>query len=108
MVNDDNPINSTRGGNNTWDRIFCLSLAEAERYFKYDSERRCQPTAHACNLGAWVDGSYGCCYWWLRSPGDTENSASYVYADGALRPDGKYGSNECGTVRPALRLIWNQ
>ncbi len=108
VVNDDNPINSTRGGNNTWDRIFCLSLAEAERYFKYDSERRCQPTAHACNLGAWVDGSYGCCYWWLRSPGDTENSASYVYADGALRPDGKYGSNECGTVRPALRLIWNQ
>ncbi|MEE3423854.1 MAG: DUF6273 domain-containing protein, partial [Succinimonas sp.] len=47
VVNDDNREYRTRGGNNTRDRVFCLSLAEAERYFKNDAERRCRPTALA-------------------------------------------------------------
>ena len=67
VVNDNSRQYDTRGGNNTRDRVFCLSLAEAEQYFENDSERRCRPTAQAKAHGAYV--SAGCCYWWLRSPG---------------------------------------
>ena len=106
VVNDGNPDYGTRSGNNTRDHVFCLSLAEAKRYFKNDSERRCRPTAHARNQGAWVDNSNGCC-WWLRSPGGHQYDASRVYAGGALSPIGVNVNSDLDAVRPALRLIWN-
>uniref|UniRef100_UPI003864DE61 DUF6273 domain-containing protein n=1 Tax=Succinimonas sp. TaxID=1936151 RepID=UPI003864DE61 len=106
-VNDNNRQYGSSGGNNTRDHVFCLSLAEAERYFKNDSERQCRPTAHARNQGAWVDIGNGCCYWWLRSPGDYQRSASSVITDGTLYPHGYYVNRDHGAVRPALRLIWN-
>lgn len=105
VVNDDNREYSTRGGINTHDRVFCLSLAEAERYFKNDGERRCQPTAHARTQGTWVDNGNGCC-WWLRSPGDFQDYASLVDSDGAFYPNGGVDGDDLA-VRPALRLIWN-
>ncbi len=52
IVNDDNPRYHTKGGNNTRDRVFCLSFAEAERYFKDNSARLCQPTKYANEQGA--------------------------------------------------------
>ncbi|WP_406547692.1 DUF6273 domain-containing protein, partial [Succinimonas sp.] len=105
VANDDNWEHRTRGGNDTQDRVFCLSLAEAERYFKSDRERRCQPTELAKAHGAYVKA--GCCYWWLRSPGNDRNYASCVGAGGSLRPFGVIVDDDDGTVRPALRLIWN-
>ncbi len=108
VANDDNRVFRTRGGNNTQDRVFCLSLAEAERYFKNDSERLCRPTAHARNQGAWADDRSGCCYWWLRSPGAYQDVASCVDADGALYPYGDLVGDDDFAVRPALRLIWNR
>ena len=107
VFNDDNREYHTRGGNNTRDRVFCLSLAEAERYFKNDAERRCRPTALAEAHGAYSRDD-GYCYWWLRSPGCGQNYASYVYTDGALYPYGRHVRNDSGAVRPALRLIWNR
>ncbi|WP_157617895.1 protein kinase domain-containing protein [Succinimonas amylolytica] len=105
VVNDDNWEHRTRGGNDTQDRVFCLSLAEAERYFKNDSERRCQPTALAKAHRAYDNN--GCCIWWLRSPGNNRNYASFVATDGVLYPSGRYVSDDDCAVRPALRLIWN-
>ena len=102
----DNRERGTRGGNNTQDRVFCLSLAEARQYFKNDSERQCRPTAHTRNQGAWVDNGNGCCSCWLRSPGDNQRNASLVNTGGALLPDGCLVDISYG-VRPALRLIWN-
>ncbi len=107
VVNDDNPKYGTSGGNNTQDRVFCLSLAEAERYFKNNGERQCHPTAHARNQGVWVNSGNGCCYWWLRSPGFHQRYASDVGTDGALYPVGNLVYNAHYAVRPALRLIWD-
>ncbi|WP_406547718.1 DUF6273 domain-containing protein, partial [Succinimonas sp.] len=107
VVNDNNRQYGTRGGNNTQDRVFCLSLAEVERYFKNNSERQCQPTAHARNQGAGVYNGNGCCYWWLRSPGNFQNVASDVDSDGALNPYVNIVNFVYYAVRPALRLIWN-
>ena len=103
----DNLECGTRGGKNTQDRVFCLSLAEAERYFKNDSERKCKPAGHARNQGAEVDDSNGCCFWWLRSPGTDQSNASYVDSDGELQPYGSIVSDDSIAVRPALRQIWN-
>ena len=87
LRNDDNPRHGTGGGNSTKDRVFCLSIAEAERYFRDNKERQCQPTEYARNQGAWVDDSNGCCCWWLRSPGDGQRSASYVATDETAIPE---------------------
>ena len=101
VQNDDNPEYGTRGGNTTRDRIFCLSLAEAERYFKNDAERRCRPTDLANDYGAFVN-SEGHCWWWLRSPGDSKNNAAYIFTDGTLYPDGYYVHGDDFAVRPAM------
>ncbi|WP_406039548.1 DUF6273 domain-containing protein [Succinimonas sp.] len=106
VVNDDNRQYGTCGGNNTQDRVFCLSLAEAERYFKNDRERQCRPTALAKVHGAYSSDD-GYCWWWLRSPGSDQSYASDVGTDGALIPFGNLVHSVRHAVRPALRLIWN-
>ena len=105
VANDDNPEYRTRGGNNTQDRVFCLSLAEAKRYFKDNRERMCRPTVLAKAHGVYV--SDHCCYWWLRSPGGNQYDASLVDTDGALDPYGYYVRRDNYAVRPALWLIWD-
>ncbi len=107
---------STSGGNNTQDKIFLLSYAEANKYFgvqhysvegsKNNTESRVTPTAYAKKQGAYTNDSYkttegsAAGWWWLRSPGN------YHYY--AARVD-TYGSLSCisvsyvsGCVRPAL------
>ena len=105
LKNDNNPKLGTLGGNDTKDRIFCLSIAEAEQYFSSDEDRQCRPTAYARKHGAYVDND--CCYWWLRSPGCSQNFASYVYAVGALNLYGYDVRGDFDAVRPTLRIICN-
>ena len=45
LKNDDNTECDTKGGNDTTDRIFCLSINEVEQYFSSDDARKCRPTA---------------------------------------------------------------
>ena len=88
---------STNGGNNTQDKIFLLSYAEAWKYFGSDSARVSTPTKYAkANEG----GSYSN-RWWLRSPGYSQYYAALVYSDGSrsyLNVDSTRG------VRPAFWL----
>ena len=74
---------STSGGNNTTDRIFLLSYAEAEKYFGSDSDRICKPTAYAKAQQGYSNPS-GNCWWYLRSPGFFQNTAAIVIEDGSL------------------------
>ena len=103
---------STNGGNNTQDKVFLLSYAEANKYFDvtYDNssntKSRVAPTAYAIAQGAWTssfdktaDRTYAGC-WWLRSPGYKENNAALVSADGSLTDDNV--SADSNSVRPAL------
>lgn len=99
LVNDDNPKYRTSGGNNTLDRVFCLSVAEAKRYFKNNAERRCQPTeyAHRCHC---LDEHCGCCRWWLRSPVGNERYGMFVAYSGYIWYDALIDIDLA--VRPAL------
>ena len=98
---DENPEYDTDPGNDTEDRIFLLSIDEAEKYFSWGSRRRCEPTDYAVANGAYESDS-GDCWWWLRSPGEHQYSAACVLTNGSV---GRYGFDVyygCDAVRPAL------
>ena len=105
LKNEDNPEYRTRGGNNTKDRIFCLSINEAYHYFGSNNDRQCKPTAYARKQGVYVNND--CCFWWLRSPGHNQDDATIVNTFGALNLFGCRVYYDRGAVRPALRIICN-
>ena len=109
---------NTTGGNNTEDRIFLLSYAEANRYldvqYKQSNDNiksRVAPTEYAIQNGAFVNdrtkteegGSSG--DWWLRSPGTHQNYTTAVLSNGMLWCGAVYA--DIGIVRPALWLVLN-
>ena len=107
VANDHNSRHGTFGGNSTEDRIFLLSMAEAESLFKDDEARKCVSTTYASEKDVWqsrnffIDGR-SCCFWWLRSPGYCRNDATVVCTDGAISPGGCLVNNDGDAVRPAL------
>ena len=107
LKNEDNREYGIKGGNDTKDRIFCLSITEAKQYFSIEKDRQCRPTAYARNKGVYINNSNSCCYWWLRSPGCNQNYATYVDTDGALLLFGNSVNNDNDAVRPALWIICN-
>ena len=104
LENPDNPKYGTDGGGETSDRIFLLSLDEAERYFKYDSERVLKLTPYDVKRGAVVNEKLQPYFWWLRSPGINQYDASIVDKGGALDTFGYGVSDVSIDVRPALWL----
>ena len=122
LKNANNQEYGTYGGNATYDKIFCLSIDEAEKYFPADVERgglrvndyRCRKaTAYAVNRGAyayeydsddsWAISAYdGNCWYWLRSPGCFANYAAYVGSGGHISNDGFYACIYDNALAPAL------
>ena len=98
---DTNPQYSTNPGNATNDKVFLLSIKEAEKYFSTDSARRCQGTAYCYAQGAYKVNN-GNCLWWLRSPGCSQDYAAYVLYDGDVYVFGYYVDIDGSAVRPAL------
>ena len=119
VVNEDNPKYGTEGGENTTDKVYLLSIAEASNTaygfngdFETESKTRAaKNTVYAKECGAWtstwasVRTEYkGNGDWWLRSPGDYSFDASSVNYFGY---GGNYGSSvyhDDKAVRPALHL----
>lgn len=106
---DKNPFfDSINPGNATTDKVFLLSITEAEKYFSFAKDRKCIPTAYAIAHGAYVHAkNEGTCRWWLRSPGGTQNNAAYVFVDGSSGCFGSYVEYDAIGVRPALWLDLN-
>ena len=103
--NEDNPDSQTEGGSNTRDRVFLLSLSEADRYFGSNESRQCRPTAYAETRELYVSTLApfaGNCSWWLRSPGKEQIYAAYVSSTGAAENDGAMAGSSNYAVRPAL------
>lgn len=98
---DRNPEYDKNPGNPTEDKVFLLSVDEANRYFSSDETRQCRPTEHAVANGAYQSDS-GNCWWWLRSPGDNQNNAAYVNNNGGVNVRGSGAHGDDSAVRPAL------
>lgn len=99
---DENPDYSTNPGNATQDQVFLLSITEANKYFGSDSARQCKPTDYAFANGAYVNSVNGNCWWWLRSPGVTQDSAAYVHSSGDVYEPGSDVDIGTSAVRPAM------
>ena len=99
---DKNPEYSTNPGNATNDKVFLLSIAEAEKYFSSDSERQCSATEYAKTQGAYTLISDDNCNWWLRSPGDIWRNAANVGGSGLVNCRGNSVKYTYVAVRPAL------
>ena len=97
-----NPMYSTSPGNDTTDKVFLLSITEANKYFRSVEERKCAPTKYAATQGAYTNPSNGNCWWWLRSPGNYSFYAAFVSSGGSVSNDGDRVHLGAGAVRPAL------
>ena len=91
----------TEGCGRTYDKVFCLSIAQATKYFVSDALRKCRPTAYALSHRVWRNDD-GYCWFWLRSPGFGD--ASDVSCNGAIRHMGCTVDSNRSAVRPALLL----
>ena len=103
VINANNPHYSTKGGADTIDKIFLLSLAEVYEFFPDQTGRQAHPTEYAKAQGAYVNESSGNTWWWLRSPGVRPIDACGVRADGRVSGYGSRDVNRpSGTIRPVL------
>ena len=116
IQNKDNPLYGTPGGNDTEDNVFCLSLEEAQTYFKDADDRKAAPTDYALMKGAAVSDDCKLAngmktgWWWLRSPASSSNRAAdadcYGNIDTVKNADGVDGDMvfaESNCVRP---VVW--
>ena len=84
LKNPDNPRFGTKGGNDTDDKIFLLSIEEVLQYFKDDDR-----ILHSM--------------WWLRSSGSKSSFAAYACSHGDVDTYGSYVTDH-SAVRPAFRV----
>ena len=95
----------------TSDKMFLLSIKEAEKYFSSDRDRICLPTPYAKTnktktgrpVGTSADYG-GSCWWWLRSPGSDQLRAALVDIDGFVDAYGDDVVDVLGGVRAALKI----
>ena len=94
----------TDGSKDTHDKVFLLSIEEAQGYFSNDEARQCKPTDYAISRNVYVNENTGACRWWLRSPGNYGNNAASVLIDGSVYAIGDNVKFDYIGVRPACRV----
>lgn len=110
VVNDDNSVCGTEGGNDTSDRVYLLSLDEMiNPIYGFPSNINATATREARNTKYVADAAdaYNSSgdSWWLRSPGKgTSVSASHVTRRGDVVCNGYYVGDYGRAVRPALHI----
>ena len=100
---DKNQKYGTNPGNDTQDKVFLLSIDEANTLFSGDGARECQASAYAKAHGAYVSDS-GNSWWWLRSPGIGADYAARVCSDGSVNNYGFEVNLGNVVVRPVVVL----
>ena len=103
---DSNLKYNTNPGNTTKDKVFLLSIVEAEKYFTSDEARMCIPTEYVISNVSTSDeytkDGKASCWWRLRSPGAIQYYAAKVDFDGDVDEFGIDVDYDIGGVRPAL------
>ncbi len=115
VVNEDNPYYNIEGGNNTWDKVYLLSISEVmnpdygfcEDFSTYSVSRRVKASDYAHARGAYISTSSnyaGNCGWWLRSPGNHAYYAADVSNNGYVYRTGNSVSSSLDACVPALHI----
>ena len=100
--------NNTPAGNDTKDKLFLLSIDEARYLFADNKSRRMGVTPYCKSLMSDSPAkNYG---WWLRSPGESMDTASTVVFDGYVRFSGHKVNFFTNTyvIRPAVYVDLNK
>ena len=112
-VNKDNPKYGTPGGNDTYDKVFLLSIDEAVKYFMpedpFNNELLVYPTKYARAQGLSISRGLTC-FWWLRTPGECVyncTNMSTVMSDGTINMHGASATDKLG-IRPVIALDGNK
>lgn len=122
VINEDNPSYSTKGGNNTLDKIYLLSISEASNsaygFLPYEDEsgvgvkdtaRERTNTAYVA-AGGTIQAPFTAAvgknnWWWLRSPGKQSTDAVIVTNTGVANRGGMgAGNHKNGALCPVLHL----
>lgn len=98
-----NTLYDTNAGASTEDKMFLLSISEAKQYFYTNQDRTCTATDYALERCMIKDASKGC-WWWLRSPGESQTRAARVNCYGIVEDKGNSVNFEVELVRPAMWL----
>ncbi len=114
-----NYCHKTSPGNATTDKIFLLSITEANNYFSSEDERKAEATRYAVEQGVYIYSStlgqsdararkrtcadfHYYVDWWLRSPGRNAVYAALVIGNGSVNCYGMTARRCFIGVRPAL------
>ncbi len=102
-----NPEFNTRSGEDTVDKVFLLSISEAEKYFSSTEDRRCQLTPYSRAMGAYMSED-NTCWYWLRTAGGSREVSAIVIAAGFISMRGVRVMFSRTTVRPAVWISLNE
>lgn len=101
------------GGEDTTDKIFLLSIEQAQEssFFSDNSSRIATNTAYVAGGGkiatSDTNGVGEANSWWLRSPGELAENVAYVTEDGSVYSSGESVDSYDVAVRPAFHLDLN-
>lgn len=104
---DINPQYRTNQGKDTKDKIFLISVKEAEKYFKANEERQCKLTKYVVDYKTYFYRYNKCCSWWLRSSGLSNALATYVKPDGTIYYYGYFVNDVRFGIRPSMWIKLN-
>ena len=96
-----NPRSNVDSGAVVSDKIFILSREEIIRY-NLEKKTICQATKYAISRGVYCGSETIDAYWWLRTPGYTNESAMYITGGGRLDELGCAVNAANKGVRPAI------
>lgn len=83
-------------GPSTYDQIYLLSAEELLDYYPNFQDRVCTATKYAQAKGL------AKCWWWLRTPGNTQIKAASVNSNGTWDEKGSDVAKSQGGIRPVL------
>ncbi len=101
-----NTVSRIKGGKDTVDQVFCLSISDIFTYAAADSgiPLWTRPTAYAVAQGVSVNQTTGVCSWWMRTPGTCQNNVMYCDMNGTILHVKQVNENSIG-VRPAIWIL---
>ncbi len=102
---DENPDYETDAGEATQDKIFILSVSEAQKYFDTEEERECSATEYAKTQGIEINNSTNMCRYWLRTPGKSAGYAAYYIGGYEANTFGKQVTDDSYGVRPVMWVV---
>lgn len=95
-----NPDYDTSPGNTTYDKLFLLSIDEFNEYLSTDNTQNHPASDYSASKG--ITFSNEECWWWLRTPGDYQNTACFVDEISTVVHGGNYVNINMIAVRPVL------